>query len=63
MIPAAVYRSTIRSFLQPIAALLDDDGVTEVLVNGAVETHRSRKLVKGDTVTIGGETLAVDDTG
>ncbi len=34
MIPAPVYKSTIRSFLEPIGALLDDDAVTEVLVNG-----------------------------
>jgi len=31
----------------------------EVLVNGRVETHRSRKLVPGDTVTFGGETVEV----
>jgi len=31
----------------------------EVLVNGVVETHRSRKLLEGDTVTVGGETIAV----
>ena len=35
----------------------------DVLVNGVVETHRSRKLQKGDTVTIAGETIAVDGTG
>ena len=32
----------------------------EVLVNGAIETHRSRKLARGDKVTIGGETMEVD---
>ncbi len=31
----------------------------EVLVNGQVETHRSRKLVVGDTVTFRGETVEV----
>ena len=31
----------------------------EVLVNGQVETHRSRKLAVGDTVTFRGETVEV----
>ena len=38
-------------------------GPEDPLVNGIVETHRSRKLQKGDTVTIAGETIAVGDTG
>ncbi len=31
----------------------------EVLVNGAVESRKGKKLVGGDTVTFGGETLVV----
>lgn len=31
----------------------------EVLVNGAVETRKGKKLVAGDKVTFGGETLVV----
>jgi ribosome-associated protein len=31
----------------------------EVQVNGQVETHRSRKLVPGDRVTVEGETVEV----
>jgi ribosome-associated protein len=30
-----------------------------VLVNGAVETRKSRKLAAGDQVTLGGQTLVV----
>ncbi len=32
----------------------------EVSVNGTVETRRSRKLVRGDRVTLGGETFEVE---
>lgn len=32
----------------------------EVLVNGVVETHRSRKVTQGDRVTLDGETREVD---
>jgi len=32
----------------------------EVSVNGAVETHRSRKLVAGDKVTLHGRTVVVE---
>lgn len=31
----------------------------EVLVGGVVETHRSRKLVRGDRVTLDGVTIEV----
>lgn len=31
----------------------------EVLVGGTVETHRSRKLARGEKVTIDGETIDV----
>jgi len=31
----------------------------EVLVNGEVETRRGRQLVKGDVVTVGGESARV----
>jgi len=39
------------------AKQLIQDG--QVRVNGQVETRRGRKLVNGDTVTIGGTILAV----
>ena len=32
----------------------------EVLVNGIVEKRRGKKLLLGDTVTIGGETWIID---
>lgn len=32
----------------------------EVQVNGQVETHRSRKLVAGDVVTVGGRTVPIE---
>lgn len=32
----------------------------QVRVNGRVETRRGRKLVDGDTVTLGDKTVAVD---
>lgn len=35
MIPNEVYERTIRGFLGPVGKLLDDESVTEVLVNGA----------------------------
>ena len=31
----------------------------EVAVNGAVETQKRKKIVTGDTITFGGETLQV----
>ena len=31
----------------------------KVLVNGAVETHKGKKLVAGDTVAFGGEVVTV----
>lgn len=39
------------------AKLLIQDG--QVLVNGRVETRRSRKLVSGDVVTAGGQSITV----
>jgi ribosome-associated protein len=35
----------------------------EVLVNGAVETRKGKKLLAGDKVTFGGETLVVQVQG
>lgn len=32
----------------------------EVLVNGIIEKRRGKKLLPGDTVTIGGETWIID---
>ena len=43
MIPGPVYESTLRTFLAPIVPLLDDDGVTEVLVNGPDTVFVERK--------------------
>jgi len=40
------------------AKLMIQDG--DVLVNGAVETRRGRKLVAGDRVTVSGQTFAVE---
>lgn len=40
------------------AKLMIQDG--EVMVNGAIETRRGRKLVTGDRVTVGRETFDVD---
>lgn len=34
MIPASVYENTLRSFLAPVVPHLDDETVTEILVNG-----------------------------
>lgn len=39
------------------AKLMIQDG--EVLVNGAIETRRGKKLVTGDRVTVGKETFIV----
>ncbi len=43
MIPPAVYESTLRSFMSPIGQLLDDDTVTEIVVNGPDEIYVERK--------------------
>jgi pilus assembly protein CpaF len=48
MIPTEVYERSIRGFLAPIATLLDDERVTEVLVNGpsAVYVERGGRLTR-----------------
>jgi len=33
-----------------------------VEVNGVVETRRGRRLVPGDTVTVGGQTVGIEST-
>jgi ribosome-associated protein len=33
-----------------------------VQVNGEVETRRGRRLVPGDTVTVGGQTVGIEST-
>jgi ribosome-associated protein len=33
-----------------------------VQVNGVVETRRGRRLVPGDTVTVGGQTVGIEST-
>lgn len=43
MIPNEVYERTIRGFLGPVGKLLDDDSITEVLVNGAERIFVERK--------------------
>ncbi len=46
MIPAEVYERTLRKFFGPIVPLLDDDSVSEILINGHKEiiVERSGKL-------------------
>lgn len=50
MISREIYESSLRGFLQPIQPFLDDDSVTEVLINGACEVfvERRGKLVRTD---------------
>ncbi len=50
MIPASVYEGTLRSFLAPVVPLLDDESVTEVLINGPNEifVERRGRLMKSD---------------
>jgi len=50
MIPTSIYETTIRGFLGPIAALLDDDSVTEILINGpgVVFVERQGCLARAD---------------
>ncbi len=43
MIPTSVYSSSIRTFLAPVAELLDDASVTEILVNGPDSVFVERK--------------------
>jgi len=33
-----------------------------VQVNGVVETRRGRRLVPGDTITVGGQTVGIEST-
>jgi pilus assembly protein CpaF len=42
MIPDAVFRQTLRGFLSPVAAFLDDDGVSEIMINGFEEVYIER---------------------
>jgi pilus assembly protein CpaF len=56
MIPQKAYESALRGFFAPIAPLLDDAAVTEVLINGPSEVfvERRGKLSKTE-VTFGSE--------
>ncbi len=42
MIPSTVYANTLRCFLAPLTHWLDDDAVTEVVVNGPHEVYIER---------------------
>lgn len=48
MIPVEVYEQTIRNFLTPVRAFLDDAAVTEVMINGPDEVYieRAGRLIK-----------------
>ena len=43
MISASTFESALRGFLAPVNAFLEDDGVTEVLINGPDEVFIERK--------------------
>ena len=43
MIPSNAFSNTIRCFMAPIAQWLDDDAVTEVIVNGPRQVYIERK--------------------
>ena len=43
MISRDIYESTLRGFLTPIRPFLDDDSVTEVMINGASEIFIERR--------------------
>lgn len=43
MLPAEIYRETIRHFLGPIRSLLEDASVTEVLINGPQNIYYERE--------------------
>jgi pilus assembly protein CpaF len=51
MIPKEVFENTLRTFLAPVVAQLDDPAVTEVLVNGPndIFVERKGKLTRIDT--------------
>jgi pilus assembly protein CpaF len=42
MIPVEIYEQTIRDFLRPVKAFLDDAAVTEVMINGPDEVYVER---------------------
>jgi len=43
MIPQTVYENTLRAFMAPIGPWLDDDTVTEIMVNGPLDIYVERK--------------------
>jgi pilus assembly protein CpaF len=43
MIPKLIFETALRGFLSPIVPLLDDEAVTEVLINGPSEVFVERK--------------------
>jgi pilus assembly protein CpaF len=50
VIPSAVYEQTLLRFLEPVACLLQDPGVSEVMINGPFEVfvERGGKLFRTD---------------
>ena len=52
MIPIEVYDQTIRSFLAPVHRYLDDETVTEIMINGPSEVfvEQRGKLYRTDAV-------------
>jgi ribosome-associated protein len=65
--PVPIRDASIRlGQLLKLADLVEDGGEAKevllrglVLVNGEVETRRGRQLVPGDTVSLGGQSVAV----
>jgi pilus assembly protein CpaF len=57
VIPTAVFESTLRGFLSPVLALLDDPRVTELMINGASEVFVER----GGQITRTDATFASED--
>lgn len=59
MISQATYESTLREFLKPIASFLEDESVTEVMINGPNEVFVERKgqLSRTDARFASGDSL------
>ncbi len=59
MIPTVVYESTLRGFFEPLVPFLEDESVTEILVNGPGEifVERKGKLARTDASFASTDTL------